>query len=196
MMIRNNYNDTDKYSREGMENRMICNKENEINSKHIQTSEQNLKTSTELEYNTNNIDKHNKEDLKDWNENIQTNLDINYIINDNNKESSYLIDTLGKVSNNNSNNSSNDMIFEIKKKEIKYNNDDRLATSIPFIMHTADQMAAIYENKRWETDMNPVKSTRKPSTGRPAKGNLTETFANNDVKPTSVFDAFKGIIED
>lgn len=44
--------------------------------------------------------------------------------------------------------------------------------------------------------MNPVKSTRKPSTGRPAKGNLTETFANNDVKPTSVFDAFKGIIED
>lgn len=43
--------------------------------------------------------------------------------------------------------------------------------------------------------MNPVKSTRKPY-GRPAKGNLTETFANNDVKPTSVFDAFKGIIED
>src|SRR6056300_1211914 len=91
-----------------------------------------------------------------------------------------------------------DGLYDENNKEyyIKYNNDDRLATSIPFIMHTADQMAAIYENKRWEAEMNPVKSTRKTSTGRPAKGNLTETFANNDVKPTSVFDAFKGIIED
>jgi len=44
--------------------------------------------------------------------------------------------------------------------------------------------------------MNPVKSTRKPTTGRPKKGDLSETFASNDVKPTSVFDAFKNIVED
>lgn len=56
--------------------------------------------------------------------------------------------------------------------------------------------ACTFEFQRWSKEMNPVKSTRKPSTGRPTKGNLTETFANNDVKPTSVFDAFKGIIED
>ena len=91
-----------------------------------------------------------------------------------------------------------DGLYDENNKEyyIKYNNDDRLATSIPFIMHTADQMAAIYENKRWEAEMNPVKSTRKPTTGRPKKGDLSETFASNDVKPTSVFDAFKDIVED
>ena len=91
-----------------------------------------------------------------------------------------------------------DGLYDENNKEyyIKYNNDDRLATSIPFIMHTADQMAAIYENKRWEAEMNPVKSTRSKTTGRPKKGNLSETFTNNDVKPTSVFDAFKDIVEE
>ena len=91
-----------------------------------------------------------------------------------------------------------DGLYDENNKEyyIKYNNDDRLATSIPFIMHTADQMAAIYENKRWEAEMNPVKSTRTKTTGRPKKGNLGETFASNDVKPTSVFDAFKDIVEE
>jgi hypothetical protein len=72
----------------------------------------------------------------------------------------------------------------------------KLKTPLPHIMHQADLNACTFEFQRWSKEMNPVKSTRKPSTGRPAKGNLTETFANNDVKPTSVFDAFKGIIED
>jgi len=90
-----------------------------------------------------------------------------------------------------------DGLYDDNNKEyyIKYNNDDRLATSIPFIMHTADQMAAIYENKRWEKEMNPLKSTRTKTSGRPKKGNLSETFANSTTDTKSVFDAFKDIVE-
>jgi len=90
-----------------------------------------------------------------------------------------------------------DGLYDENNKEyyIKYNNDDRLATSIPFIMHTADQMAAIYENKRWENEMNPLKSTRTKKSGRPKKGNLSETFANSTTDTKSVFDAFKDIVE-
>ena len=91
-----------------------------------------------------------------------------------------------------------DGLYDENNKEyyIKYNNDDRLATSIPFIMHTADQMAAIYENKRWEAEMNPVKSTRTKTTGRPKKGNLGEAFTTNGADTKSVFDAFKDIVEE
>jgi len=90
-----------------------------------------------------------------------------------------------------------DGLYDENNKEyyIKYNNDDRLSTSIPFIMHSADQMAAIYENKRWEMEMNPVKSTRTKTTGRPKKGNLAETFTNSTTDTKSVFDAFKDIVE-
>ena len=90
-----------------------------------------------------------------------------------------------------------DGLYDENNKEyyIKYNNDDRLATSIPFIMHTADQMAAIYENKRWEKEMNPLKSTRTKTSGRPKKGNLSETFANSTTDTKSVFDAFKDIVD-
>jgi len=90
-----------------------------------------------------------------------------------------------------------DGLYDDNNKEyyIKYNNDDKLNTSIPFIMHTADQMAAIYENKRWESEMNPMKSTRSTQSGRPAKGKLSETFTNS-TESVNVFDAFKDIIED
>jgi len=56
--------------------------------------------------------------------------------------------------------------------------------------------ACTFESQRWKQEMNPIKSTRKSTTGRPKKGDLSETFTNNDVKPTSVFDAFKDIVED
>lgn len=83
-----------------------------------------------------------------------------------------------------------------KQYYIKYNNDDRLKTSLPFIMHTADQMAAIYENKRWETQGSKVKSTRNPN-GRPsAKGKLSDTFSKQTETSVNVFDAFKDIVED
>ena len=55
-----------------------------------------------------------------------------------------------------------DGLYDENNKEyyIKYNNDDRLATSIPFIMHTADQMAAIYENKRCVDMLNQFSCAR------------------------------------
>ena len=63
-------------------------------------------------------------------------------------------------------------------------------------MHTADQMAAIYENKRWETQGSKVKSTRNPN-GRPsAKGKLSDTFSKQTKTSVNVFDAFKDIVED
>ena len=91
-----------------------------------------------------------------------------------------------------------DGLYDENNREyfIKFNKEDALQTSLPYIMHTADLFAARYENERWMKEMNPVKSTRKPTTGRPKKGDLSETFASNDVKPTSVFDAFKDIVED
>lgn len=93
-----------------------------------------------------------------------------------------------------------DGLYDDNNKEyyIKFNNDDRLATSIPFIMHTADQMAAIYENKRWETKMQPQKSTRNTTNGRPAikAAKLSDTFHASAFTTTNVFDAFKDVIED
>ena len=91
-----------------------------------------------------------------------------------------------------------DGLYDDNNKEyyIKFNNDDRLATSIPFIMHTADQMAAIYENKRWETKMQPQKSTRNTTNGRPKKSDLGNTFTNAGFGTVNVFDAFKDVIED
>ncbi len=82
-----------------------------------------------------------------------------------------------------------------KQYYIKYNNDDRLKTSLPFIMHTADQMAAIYENKRWETKGTKVKSTRNPN-GRPSsQSKLSNAFSSTENK-VNVFDAFKDIVDD
>jgi len=74
--------------------------------------------------------------------------------------------------------------------------DQKLKTPLPHIMHQADLNACTFESQRWKQEMNPIKSTRKSATGRPKKGDLSETFTNNDVKPTSVFDAFKDIVED
>jgi len=93
-----------------------------------------------------------------------------------------------------------DGLYDENNKEyyIKYNNDDRLKTSLPFIMHTADQMAAIYENKRWETQLSPVKSTRNKN-GRPSsKNKLSEAFVSSGNTNTTqnVFDAFKDIVEE
>jgi hypothetical protein len=88
-------------------------------------------------------------------------------------------------------------LYDENNKEyfIKYNKDDALKTSIPFVMHTADLFAARYENERWMKEMNPIKSTRKSTTGRPRKGDLGETFNKNGINQTSVFDAFKDIVE-
>ena len=74
--------------------------------------------------------------------------------------------------------------------------DQKLKTPLPHIMHQADLNACTFESQRWKNEMNPIKSTRKSTSGRPKKSDLTETFTNNDVKPTSVFDAFKDIVED
>ena len=38
--------------------------------------------------------------------------------------------------------------------------------------------------------------TRVATTGRPKKGNLAETFTNSNTDTTSVFDAFKDIVQD
>jgi hypothetical protein len=91
-----------------------------------------------------------------------------------------------------------DGLYDENNKEyyIKYNNDDRLKTSLPFIMHTADQMAAIYENKRWETQLNPVKSTRNVNGRPPSKNKLTDVFTNGGFGTVNVFDAFKDVIEE
>ena len=90
-----------------------------------------------------------------------------------------------------------DGLYDDNNKEyfIKYNKDDSLKTSIPYIMHTADLFAARVENERWEREMNPMKSTRSVQSGRPAKGKLSETFTNS-TESVNVFDAFKDIIED
>lgn len=91
-----------------------------------------------------------------------------------------------------------DGLYDENNKEyfIKFNKDDALQTSLPYIMHTADLFAARYENERWMKEMNPVKSTRAKTTGRPKKGNLAETFMNSNTDTTSVFDAFKDLVED
>jgi hypothetical protein len=43
--------------------------------------------------------------------------------------------------------------------------------------------------------MNPVKSTRIATNGRPKKGDLGEAFTNSTTDTKSVFDAFKDIVE-
>ena len=83
-----------------------------------------------------------------------------------------------------------------KKYYITYSKDQTLKTPLPHIMHQADINAARFEYERWQKEMNPVKSTRKTSTGRPKKGNLGEAFTNNGADTKSVFDAFKDIVED
>ena len=93
-----------------------------------------------------------------------------------------------------------DGLYDENNREyfIKFNNDDALKTSLPYIMHTADLFAARFENERWMTQLNPVKSTRNPN-GRPAsKGKLTEAFTTTETKfdTGGVFDAFKDIVED
>lgn len=91
-----------------------------------------------------------------------------------------------------------DGLYDENNKEyfIKYNKDDALKTSMPYVMHTADLFAARYENERWMKEMNPIKSTRKSTIGRPKKGNLGDAFTNSNTDTKSVFDAFKGIIEE
>ena len=90
-----------------------------------------------------------------------------------------------------------DGLYDENNKEyfIKYNKDDALKTSIPFVMHTADLFAARFENERWITQLTPVKSTRNPN-GRPdTKAKLADAFERNGAAP-NVFDAFKDIVED
>jgi len=83
-----------------------------------------------------------------------------------------------------------------KKYYITYSKDQTLKTPLPHIMHQADINAARYEYERWMKEMNPIKSTRAKTTGRPKKGNLADSFTNSNTNTTSVFDAFKGIVEE
>ena len=91
-----------------------------------------------------------------------------------------------------------DGLYDDNNKEyyIKYDKDQTLKTPLPHIMHQADINAARFEYERWQKEMNPVKSTRIKTTGRPKKGNLGDTFTNNGTDTKSVFDAFKDIVED
>ena len=82
-----------------------------------------------------------------------------------------------------------------KKYYITYSKDQTLKTALPHIMHQADINAARFEYERWQKEMNPMKSTRKVTTGRPKKGDLGKTFEASGTT-TNVFDAFKDIVED
>jgi hypothetical protein len=92
-----------------------------------------------------------------------------------------------------------DGLYDENNKEyfIKFDKDQAIKTSLPFIMHTADLFAARFENERWMKEMQPQKSTRSSVNGRPtSKPKLVETFTNSGFGTTNVFDAFKDIIED
>jgi len=92
-----------------------------------------------------------------------------------------------------------DGLYDENNKEyfIKFDKDQAIKTSIPFIMHTADLFAARFENERWIKEMQPQKSTRNSAYGRPAiKAKLSETFQMGGFTTTNVFDAFKDIIEE
>ena len=82
-----------------------------------------------------------------------------------------------------------------KKYYITYSKDQTLKTPLPHIMHQADINAARFEYERWQKEMNPIKSTRKTTTGRPKKGDLGKTFEESGTT-ANVFDAFKDIVED
>ena len=92
-----------------------------------------------------------------------------------------------------------DGLYDENNKEyfIKFDKDQAIKTSIPFIMHTADLFAARFENERWIKEMQPQKSTRNSTYGRPAiKAKLSETFQMGGFTTTNVFDAFKDILEE
>ena len=72
----------------------------------------------------------------------------------------------------------------------------KLKTPLPHIMHQSDLNACTFENQRWVKEMNPIKSTRSATIGRPSKGKLSDVFENSNEKPANVFDAFKGIVEE
>lgn len=92
-----------------------------------------------------------------------------------------------------------DGLYDDNNKEyfIKFDKDQAIKTSLPFIMHTADLFAARFENERWLKEMQPQKSTRNSVYGRPAnKVKLSETFQTGGFTTTNIFDAFKDIIEE
>ena len=93
-----------------------------------------------------------------------------------------------------------DGLYDDNNKEyfIKFDKDQAIKTSLPFIMHTADLFAARFENERWIKEMQPQKSTRNTTNGRPAikASKLSDTFQTSTFTTTNVFDAFKDIIED
>jgi hypothetical protein len=91
-----------------------------------------------------------------------------------------------------------DGLYDENNKEyfIKFDKDQAIKTSIPFIMHTADLFAARFENERWIKEMQPQKSTRNTTNGRPKKSDLGNAFTNGGFGSVNVFDAFKDIIED
>ena len=91
-----------------------------------------------------------------------------------------------------------DGLYDENNKEyfIKFDKDQAIKTSIPFIMHTADLFAARFENERWIKEMQPQKSTRNITNGRPKKSDLGNAFTNGGFGTVNVFDAFKDIIED
>ena len=91
-----------------------------------------------------------------------------------------------------------DGLYDENNKEyfIKFDKDQAIKTSIPFIMHTADLFAARFENERWIKEMQPQKSTRNITNGRPKQSDLGNAFTNGGFGTVNVFDAFKDIIED
>lgn len=91
-----------------------------------------------------------------------------------------------------------DGLYDENNKEyfIKFDKDQAIKTSLPFIMHTADLFAARFENERWIKEMQPQKSTRNTTNGRPKKSDLGNAFTNGGFGTVNVFDAFKDVIED
>jgi hypothetical protein len=91
-----------------------------------------------------------------------------------------------------------DGLYDENNKEyfIKFDKDQAIKTSKPFIMHTADLFAARFENERWIKEMQPQKSTRNITNGRPKKSDLGNAFTNGGFGTVNVFDAFKDVIED
>ena len=87
-------------------------------------------------------------------------------------------------------------VCSIKKLKLAILQNCSIKTSIPFIMHTADLFAARFENERWIKEMQPQKSTRNITNGRPKKSDLGNAFTNGGFGTVNVFDAFKDVIED
>ena len=70
-----------------------------------------------------------------------------------------------------------DGLYDENNKEyfIQYNKDNALKTSLPFVMHQADIMAARYENERWLKSKQP-KLSNKNVGGRPTKKQKLENI--------------------